>query len=241
MLIKQPFELKQVSIAFGVALSAVISVTAAARGLVAGSELPVISAQAVAGSAVSFRLSGGTDGERYTIAVRARTAGGEPRERDAELAVIELGGELPAAGAYLSPVALIERAGVDLVTRLTDEDGLGRIDAARLAGALADAGAEIDGHVSARYALPLAQPWPLLGAIAFDLAMIRLWQARSDAPAGIVEAARNARAQLKLIADGRVAAPAGTAPAAAEAQSQPVIFQPGASAPTLSSRTLRNL
>ncbi len=241
MIIKQPGETKQIGVAFGVPLSAVVSVAISARGLVGGSASPVASGPVVDGTAVRLTLAGGTDGERYSLTVRAATATGETRERDAELAVIELGFELPEPGTHLSPMALIERAGVDLVTRLTDEDGLGRIDAARLAGALADAAAEIDGHVSARYALPLSQPWPLLAAIAFDLAMVRLWQARSDAPAGIQDAARNARAQLKLIADGRVAAPAGTAPAAAEAQSQPVIFQPGADTPTLSSRQLRGL
>ncbi len=241
MLIKQPSETRLVSVPFGVALASVVSVTATARGLVDGSVLPTVSAQAVAGSAVTCLLAGGTDGERYQITARATTAGGETRERDAEMAVVELGFELPEAAAYLSPIAVIERAGIDLITRLTDEDGLGRIDAARLAVALADAGAEIDAHVSARYALPLSAPWPLLAAVAYDLALARLWQNRGDAPAGITSAAGHARSQLKMIAAGTIAAPAGTATAAAEAQAQPVIFQPATSAPTLSSRTLRGL
>lgn len=241
MIIKQPGETKQIGVAFGVLLSAVVSVTISLRGLVAGSVAPVASGPVVDGTAVRLTLAGGTDGERYLVTVRATAATGDTREREVELAVVELGWETPAAGAYLSPAGLIERAGLDLVTRLTDEDGLGRIDAARLAGALADAAGEIDGHVSARYALPLASPWPLLAALAFDIAMARLWQARGDAPAGVASAATAARAQLRLIAEGRLAAPAGTAPAAAEAQPQPVIFQPGAAAPTLSSRDLRRL
>jgi phage gp36-like protein len=244
MLIKQPSETRALAIPFGTALSAVISVTATSRGLVAGSVLPVIADEGVPvsqNSFVAFTASGGTDGERYLLTARASTAAGETRERDIELAVIDLAWETPAAGAYLTPAALIERATLSTVTRLTDDEGLGRIDAARLAGALADAAAEIDSHVSARYALPLSQPWPLLATIAFDLAMARLWQGRGDAPDSVTAAASTARAQLKLIADGRMAAPAGTATAAAEAQPQPVIFQPGATAPTLSSRTLRNL
>lgn len=241
MIVKQPSETKQISVAFGVALSAVVSVVITSRGLVSGSAAVTASGQAVAGSAVTLLLAGGANGERYQVTVRASTAAGETRERDAELAVIDLAWETPAAGTYLSPVALIERAGVDIVTRLTDEDGLGRIDAARLAGALADAAAEIDGHVSARYALPISTPWPLLATIAFDLAMARLWQSRGDAPDGITAAAATARGQLKMIADGRIAAPAGTAPAAAEVQPQPVLFQPASDRPTLSSRTLRGL
>lgn len=245
MIVKQPSETKQISVAFGVALSAVVSVVITSRGMVSGSTPVTASGQAVAGSAVTLLLAGGTNGERYQVTVRASTAAGETRERDAELAVIDLAWETPAPGssgaAYLSPVALIERAGVDIVTRLTDEDGLGRIDAARLAGALADAAAEIDGHVSARYALPISTPWPLLATIAFDLAMARLWQSRGDAPDGITAAAATARGQLKMIADGRIAAPAGTAPAAAEAQPQPVLFLPASDRPTLSSRTLRGL
>lgn len=241
MIVKQPSETRQISVAFGVALSAVVSVVITSRGLVDGSVLPVASGQAVAGSAVTLLLAGGTDGERYQVTVRASTAAGETRERDVELAVIELGWELPGAAPYLTPTALIERAGIDLVTRLTDEEGLGRIDPLRLANAVIDAAAEIDAHVGARYALPLSQAWPLLATIAYDLALARLWQARGDAPDGITAAAATARAQLKLIGDGRLAAPAGTTPAVAEVQAAPVLFQPAATAPTLSSRSLRGL
>ncbi len=241
MLIKQPSETRQLSVAFGLALAAVLSVTVTSRGLVDGSVLPVVSGQAIAGTAVTFALAGGTDGERYQVTARASTPGGETRERDIEVAVIEFGFELPATGAYLAPTALIERAGLDLVTRLTDEDGLGRIDSARLANALADAAAEIDGFVAARFALPIAQPWPLLTTIAYDLAMARLWQGRGDAPPSVTAASSSARGQLKMIAEGRIAAPAGTAPAAADSQPQPVLYQPGARAPTLSSRQLRGL
>lgn len=241
MLIKQPSETRALVIPFGVALSAAISVTATSRDLVPGSVLPVIAGVAVAGAGVAFTASGGTDGERYLLTARASTAAGETLERGIELVVMDLGWETPEAGAYLTPAALIERATISTVTRLTDDEGLGRIDAARLAGALVDAAAEIDAHVSARYALPLSLPWPLLATIAFDLAMARLWQGRGDAPDSVSAAAASARGQLKMIADGRMAAPAGTATAAAEAQPQPVIFQPGAATPTLSSRTLRNL
>ncbi|MBU6167193.1 MAG: DUF1320 family protein [Alphaproteobacteria bacterium] len=241
MIVKQPSETRQISVAFGVALSAVVSVVITSRALISGSVLPTASAQAVAGSAVTLLLAGGTDGERYQVTVRASTAAGETRERDTEVAVIELGWETPAAGAYLSPAALIERAGIDIVTRLTDEDGLGRIDAARVAGALADAGAEIDGYVSSRYALPVTPAWPMLTTIAFDLAIARLWQARGDAPGGVAEAAAAARRQLKMIVDGLIVAPAGTTPATAAAQPQPVLFQPPSAGPTLRSRDLRNL
>lgn len=246
MIVKQPSETRQISVAFGAALTAVVSVVITSRGLISGSVLPAASGQAVAGSAVTLLLAGGTDGERYQVTVRATTPAGETRERDTEVAVIELGWETPppgtfGAGAYLSPAALIERAGINIVTRLTDDDGLGRIDAARLAGALADAGAEIDGHVSARYALPLSQPWPLLERVAYDLAMAHLWQPRGDAPDGVKAATAASRSHLKAIGEGRLAAPAGTAPAAAEAQPQPVLFQPPSAGPTLSSRSLRGL
>lgn len=229
MPLKQPSETIDLALGFGQALAAIGAVEITARGLVAGSSMPTIVSQAIAGEAVQLRIAGGTDGERYLISARATTSGGQVLEREAELAVVDFGFAVPAgAGAFISPQSLADRIGLDSLTRLTDDAGTGRIGAARLAGAIADAEAEVAGYISARYQLPLAQPWPLLATIAHAIALEKLWQARGETSDAVTAGAKQARAQLADIAAGRLAAPAGTAAASAAASPAPVLFDPGA-------------
>lgn len=59
---------------------------------------------------------------------------------------------------------------------LTDQDGtVGVASDARLLSALQDASAEIDGYISKRVALPLADPPRMLMVVARDLALHRLY------------------------------------------------------------------
>lgn len=74
----------------------------------------------------------------------------------------------------------------------------------RLTGALADASAEIDAHIHDLYVLPLpAGPWPLLRAVACDLARQRLYD--EEAPDTVRYAAERARKRLREIAAGATA------------------------------------
>ena len=62
---------------------------------------------------------------------------------------------------------------------LTDESGIGVIDAAAVAVALADADSEINGYLAGRYALPLAQTSPELVRLACDIARYKLYDTRA--------------------------------------------------------------
>jgi phage gp36-like protein len=62
---------------------------------------------------------------------------------------------------------------------LTDEAGIGEIDAAAVAVALADTDAEINGYLAGRYSLPLTQTSPELVRLACDIARYRLYDIKA--------------------------------------------------------------
>lgn len=77
--------------------------------------------------------------------------------------------------AYCSESDLIERFGEAEITQLSDRAGLGVLDSAVIAGAIADADAEIDGYLSGRYALPLASVPAVMVRLACDIARYYLF------------------------------------------------------------------
>lgn len=227
---KQPLEVITLALPFGVALVAPATVSVVGRGQVVGSTVPTILANRVVGSSIEVDLSGGTDGERYLITARCGTAvGGDTLERETELAVIDFRWQVPdGATAYLTPAQLVTRVGLDLAIRLTDADGIGRLDVGRLTAAITDAGAEADGYLAGRYQTPLSAPSALLTATVFDLALARLWQGQVDAPDGVVKAQAAARALLRDIAKGVMTLPGAANQTPADGAAAPVLFQPGA-------------
>lgn len=78
--------------------------------------------------------------------------------------------------SYASVADLVARYGEAELIQRTDRAGAGVIDAAVAQRALDDAAAEIDGHLAARYRLPLATVPPLLSRVACDIARYRLWE-----------------------------------------------------------------
>lgn len=102
--------------------------------------------------------------------------------------------------AYATREDMVKRFGAgeieDLETATDDPQPATRIDAA-----LADASAEIDAQLAARFALPLpAGPWPRLAPIACDIARARLYD--DKVPEAVANRARSARKAL-----GEIAAP----------------------------------
>lgn len=88
--------------------------------------------------------------------------------------------------------------------QLSDWDDTGVLDAARIARALADAGALIDGYVSRRYGDRSALPVPpLLTQFACILAFHILH--RASAPDGVQKAREQTLASLRDIAAGKLA------------------------------------
>lgn len=81
---------------------------------------------------------------------------------------------------YATLADLVERFGREEILQLTDRAVANQIDEDVVDRALADADAEIDAHLSARYVLPLVSTPPILGRIACDIARYRLWDDRAS-------------------------------------------------------------
>jgi phage gp36-like protein len=106
---------------------------------------------------------------------------------------------------YATPADLAVRYGADRLIDLTDRDADGVADDPQIAQALADATAEIDGYLAARYRLPLPTIPPLLVRLACDIAIYRLLTLRRR---GDIEDARrryeDVQRVLELLAKGTV-------------------------------------
>lgn len=103
---------------------------------------------------------------------------------------------------YASQQDMIDRFGEGELVELTDRatPPTGAIDAAVVAGALADADAAIDGYIAVRYELPLPATPALLVRVACDIARKHLYK---DAPLDEVTAAyKTAIALLRDISRG---------------------------------------
>jgi len=74
---------------------------------------------------------------------------------------------------------MIDRFGEQELIELTDRDQLGVIDATVMAKALADADAEINAYLVARYTLPLAGTPPILTKFAADVARYQLYDTKA--------------------------------------------------------------
>lgn len=103
---------------------------------------------------------------------------------------------------YATQADLETRFGAAEILQLADRDGDDLADSGVVAGALAEADAEIDAHLAGRYALPLASIPAILTRLACDIARYRLM---ADNP---LEEARtryeDARRMLESLAAGRV-------------------------------------
>lgn len=76
--------------------------------------------------------------------------------------------------SYATQANMIARFGEPEVIALSDRANLGVLDSAVLAGALAEADAEIDPYLAPRHVLPLASVPRILSGFACDIARYRL-------------------------------------------------------------------
>ena len=103
---------------------------------------------------------------------------------------------------YATQSHLVDRFGSDELAQLTDRETGATIDAAVLGRALADADAEIDGYLAARYTLPLASTPVTLVRIAAYIARYRLFADR--ATDAVRQFYADAVRDLKAIAAGNI-------------------------------------
>lgn len=117
--------------------------------------------------------------------------------------------------SYASLSLLQDRFGIDELIQRSDKfvPYTGAIVTAVIDRALADADAEIDGYVGARYTLPLPTPTPpVLVPIACDIARYRLYD--DSVPDVVRQRYEDAIARLKDISAGRLSLGIDPAPAA---------------------------
>ncbi len=76
--------------------------------------------------------------------------------------------------AYATPAQIGERYDANVLVTIADRDGDGSADSAVLERALADASAEIDTYLAAKYDLPLSSTPEVLTRLAVDIAVYRL-------------------------------------------------------------------
>lgn len=210
-LIKQPSEDLLYDLPVGdigaAAITAVTALTATAKGLVAQVAPLSVDSPTFSGNVVQFRTSGGTDGELYLITVKATLDTGGAVEAEGELRVLDLSWTLPGdpGGSYISPQGYVDRFGLSELVRLTDEDGVGRVDKGALYAALSDATAEIDAYLAKRYATPLSPIPALITQLAADMARYKL---HADiASESVIARYRDAVRTLERLAQGLAVLP----------------------------------
>lgn len=106
---------------------------------------------------------------------------------------------------YATLADMQERYRADDLLELSDWDGTGDVDQARVERAIATAGNIIDGYVGAKYSSWTAEP--MLVDIACKIAFFELH--RATAPEGVTKAKDAQIALLKDISNGRVKLDAG--------------------------------
>lgn len=128
--------------------------------------------------------------------------------------------------SYATTQDMVARFGEGEVIALTDRENTGSIDEAVLAPALAEATAEIEGHLAARFALPLASVPQLVVGICCDIARYRLSGASVVETDPTRNRYRDAVRLLESIGAGKVGLGLDQAGQAAPVASS-VLIQPG--------------
>lgn len=106
--------------------------------------------------------------------------------------------------AYVTPDDITDYLSSDVVVQLTDDEGTGQINEARLAEVCERAGREVDGYVTTRYNSPIDAPPQILRALALDVAIYHLHSRRLVAPEDVANRYREALRKLREISEGRI-------------------------------------
>lgn len=106
--------------------------------------------------------------------------------------------------AYCAQSDILERLPEETLIQLTDDAEAGQVEASVVARAIADADAEIDGHLGSRHAVPLSPVPPLVRKISVELAIYHLFSRRGGAPEEWRQRYEDNRRLLENIAKGLV-------------------------------------
>lgn len=126
--------------------------------------------------------------------------------------------------AYCTKADIIDLLTEETLIGLTDDHGVGRVDDARVAKAIADADAEIDGYAGERYSLPFSPAPLIVRKLSVDISIYNLYARRQGAPDERRQRYDNSVKLLKEIAAGRVTLGA-TPPAEANSDAPDITSQ----------------
>jgi len=117
--------------------------------------------------------------------------------------------------AYITSADLEGHISEQVLIQLTDDQKTGTVNADIVTAAIADAGAEIDGYVATRYAVPVSPVLALIIKLARDITIKNLYSRRLRVPDDVRKNYESAISMLKDIAKGTLTL--GVDPAPAEA------------------------
>jgi phage gp36-like protein len=123
--------------------------------------------------------------------------------------------------AYCTQQNLVDRFGEPELIQLTDRTNAGVVDTTVLGQAIADADAEIDSYLRARYPLPLLSVPAGLTRVACDIARYEMYDVA--APELVEKRFEQAIQFLKDIATGRAVLPDSAVNAAVEPQTGVIV------------------
>lgn len=106
--------------------------------------------------------------------------------------------------AYATVDDVLKAMDRDVLIRLTDDEGIGDVDTARVQRALDDASEEVDGYVGSRYAVPLDPAPPILRKLTVDIAVYNLYSRLDEPPEHRAERYRTALEFLSRVALGKI-------------------------------------
>ncbi len=110
----------------------------------------------------------------------------------------------------------------EALVQLTDDEGAGSINPARVTEAIAQADADIDSYCAARYDLPFSPIPAVVKKLSVDIAIYNLYSRLvEEIPETRAERYKNAVRMLEGIAKGTITIGAATTPAAADEQGGP--------------------
>lgn len=225
-LIKQPAEVLRETAHFDglMVIDGVVDIDVTPRSAVGGAAMTATAAVEL--GLVMVTLSGGSDGDQYLVTVRAEGDSGHIAEAELEVIVIDAAWVMPDGGApYLTIAEFVGRFGLREAVAMTDGTGDGRIDRTYLISALIDAQAIVEGHIGARYALPLSTVPQLIKTWIGDIARGRLYP--GGAPEGVEKASGQALRMLEHVRDGKMNLPSAEQLAAPAASDAPILHFSG--------------
>jgi phage gp36-like protein len=83
--------------------------------------------------------------------------------------------------AYCALTDILDQIDEAILIQLTDDENAGIVEESRVEKAIADADSEINGHIGARYSLPLPDPVPnIVRKFSVDVAIYNLYSRRQS-------------------------------------------------------------